>query len=683
MAAYLFAWYSLTSLFTNCLQNCHTSVRFLDAASALQYTGRHILAKPDGILALPFHRRNFLQLASAGLCLPRLARAATLVRSPYLQNVQADRASVLWTTQAPGSGSVTLTGPNGSTITAPANMTGFQPSDTQMPSAFYQYQADFTGLLPGREYRYAVTVDGQVLASDPTQFWFRTAAQSKFSFLVLGDSGASSPEQQMLVQLMSAEASASMVVHVGDMAYPNGTFGEFDSAYYGMNAPLMRRLPFFSAPGNHEYYTGFAAPYLAGISVPESGVPVADQGRYYSFDRGHAHFVSLDSNLLATSSATEMLAWLDADLAATSQYWRIVFLHHTPYPTSFHLGDPLCAAVQQFVNPIVERHGVQLVLAGHEHGYERSYPLAANQPVESSAPSTIYLVTGGGGASLESVSTSAQCALSVEAFNYLRVEVDSRELIVTAIGLDGGEIDRVSLSASKQMSLHRVVSMGETAEIAAGSLLSISGTNLAARSAESPSYPLSTRLSGVEVRVGGRALPLLSVSAAQIRAQMPYEVSGSMALEISTPHGFASGNITVSPTAPSLLAIHSAGAPFTSLNPARPGGKVALYLTGLGKVEGAIELGHAAPFTPQRVTAPVEVWLGNIRIQPAFAGLQPGAAGVYRVDLAIPQDLRDGIYALRVVAGGVSSRPANLDVITSGDGDRHDRARSKVQTWGG
>jgi uncharacterized protein (TIGR03437 family) len=562
-------------------------------------------------------------------------------------------------------------------------MIGYQPSVTLMSSAYYQYQADFTGLLPGKIYSYSVTVDGQNLASDPTRFWFRAAPQGRFSFLVLGDSGASSPEQQTLIQLMSAETSASMVVHVGDMAYPNGTFGELDTSYYGMNAPLMRRLPFFSAPGNHEYYTGNAAPYLAGVAVPESGVPAADLGRYYSFDRGHAHFVSLDSNLMGTSSMEEMLAWLDADLAATSQYWRILFLHHTPYPTGFHLGDPICAAVQQLVNPIAERHGVQLVLAGHEHGYERSYPLAANQPVEPSAPSTIYLVTGGGGGALESVGASAQCALSMEAFNYLRVEVDRHELIVTSIGLDGGEIDRVVLSPSTQMTLHSALSMGDnTPAIAAGSLLSISGTNLTSRHAESSGYPLQTRLSGVEVRVGGKALPLLSVSAAQIRAQMPYEVSGPVALEISTPHGFASSKIAVSATAPSLLAIFSRGAPFSSRNPARPGGDIALYLTGLGKVEGDIESGQAAPFTPLPAIAPVEVWLGNTRIRPAFAGLHPGAAGVYRVDVPIPLDLPDGIYAMRVVAGGVSSRPANLDVISSGDGDRNDRARVKVQKWG-
>jgi len=137
----------------------------------------------------------------------------------------------------------------------------------------------------------------------------------------------------------------------------------------------------------------------------------------------------------------------------------------------------------------------------------------------------------------------------------------------------------------------------------------------------------------------------------------------------------------VAATAPSLLAIHTHGAPFSSLNPARPGREVELYLTGLGRVEGGIESGHAAPLAHRPVIAPVDVWIGDKRIQPSFAGLVPGRTGMYRVDLSIPHDLKDGVYAVRVVAGGVSSRPANLDVFSSGAGDRNDRARSKVQTW--
>jgi len=374
-----------------------------------------------------------------------------------------------------------------------------------------------------------------------------------------------------------------------------------------------------------------------------------------------------------------MLAWLDADLAATDRYWRIVFLHHTPYPTGFHLGDPVCAAVQQLVNPIVESHGVQLVLAGHEHAYERTYPLAGGQVVSPPAPSTTYAITGGGGGALESVGCSAQTAISVEVFNYLRVDVEGQTLTLTAIGIDGGRIDRVTLGEAKHTGIDSVLSKGDyTAAIAPGSLVAISGQDLAQARAVSPGYPLPTGLGGVSLKAAGQAVPLLSVSATQIEAQIPYGVSGQVALEVSTPAGFVSTAITVSPEAPSLLEIVTQHGLFCGANPARPGDALSLYLTGLGEVRGGIESGQAARFASDPVVSPVEVWLGHISLEPRFAGLAPGRAGVYRVDVAIPRDLPDGIYALRVVAGGVSSRPANLDVVSRGPAYRNNRARSKV-----
>ena len=535
-------------------------------------------------------------------------------------------------------------------------------------------------MQPGTEYSYSIAIDGQPLVSDATQFRFRTAPAGKFSFLAFGDSGAVSAEQLTLVHLMAAEPNISMVVHVGDMAYPDGTFQELEEAYFGVNFPLMRRLPFFSTPGNHEYNTDSGAPYLAGVAAPESNVPAADLGRYYSFDWGTAHFVSLDSNLLATPRAAAMLAWLEADLAATQQYWRIVFLHHTPYPTGFHLGDPICAAVQQFVNPIVESYGVQLVLAGHEHGYERTYPLVGGQPV-SSSPSTTYIVTGGGGGALEAVGSFPQTAISVQAFHYLRVDVEAKALTLSAIGLDGGQIDQVTLGAAPAIAIESVLSSGDyTPAVASGSLIAISGRNLGRTNAKSPGYPLPTELGGVSLKIGGQSVPLLSVSSTQIEAQIPYRTSGPVTLEVSTPTGFASADLTVAAAAPSLLEIVSQNRLFSSSNPVRPGNGVSLYLTGLGEVEGDIESGHAASFAPVRVVAPVEVWLGHARLEPNFAGLAPGHAGVYRVDIAIPKDLPDGIYAVRVVAGGVSSRPVNLDVVSRGRGDRNDRALAKIQS---
>jgi uncharacterized protein (TIGR03437 family) len=252
---------------------------------------------------------------------------------------------------------------------------------------------------------------------------------------------------------------------------------------------------------------------------------------------------------------------------------------------------------------------------------------------------------------------------------------------LSAIGLDGGEIDQVTLGGAMPILIHSVLSKGDyTPAIAPGSLVAISGQNLAPANAASTGYPLPTVLSGVSLKAAGRSVPLLSVSATQIQAQIPYGVSGPVTLEVSTPCGFTTAAITVSPVAPSLLEIVSPNGLISGANPARPGAGVSLYLTGLGEVRGPMESGRAAPATSILVVSPVEVWIGNRCLEPRSAGLAQGHAGVYRVDVAIPGDLPDGVYAIRVVAGGVSSRPANLDVVSHGRGDLNDRARSKVRT---
>jgi hypothetical protein len=94
--------------------------------------------------------------------------------------------------------------PGGVTSSFPAVATVFLPATTGMSAAYYQYQADVTGLQAGVAYQYQVVLGGQIVASDPAQYTFRTPTAGNFSFLVLGDSGNDSAEQTSLVQLMKA-----------------------------------------------------------------------------------------------------------------------------------------------------------------------------------------------------------------------------------------------------------------------------------------------------------------------------------------------------------------------------------------------------------------------------------------------------------------------------------------------
>jgi uncharacterized protein (TIGR03437 family) len=86
-------------------------------------------------------------------------------------------------------------------------------------------------------------------------------------------------------------------------------------------------------------------------------------------------------------------------------------------------------------------------------------------------------------------------------------------------------------------------------------------------------------------------------------------------------------------------------------------------LTGLGAVDGEIGTGQPAPFSPLlRVTAPIEVQLGDIALTPFFAGLTPGLVGVYQVNVMVPPDLLSKVYGLRVLERGDLSNAVSVPV---------------------
>lgn len=599
-----------------------------------------------------------LKLGAACLLRPSTSRAAavTLVRQPYLQNVQRDRASILWTTSAAGDGGVMISMPDGTTHTASATLRMFPSAVTGMASAFYQYEVDVTGLDPGTQYTYRATQNGAPLGSAGS---FRTAAPGRCSFLAFGDSGENTPGQKALIPRMMAEPGVSFLLHTGDLAYPNGSFALYDSNYFGLNAPLFQRLPVFPTPGNHDYLGDSAASYLASHCLPSSGVDPADTGRYYSFDWGDAHFATLDTNLMSSGSQDRMLAWLEDDLASTRQFWKILFLHHPPYPTGHHLADPTCAAVRAIVNPIAERHGVQLVLGGHEHGYERTSPLSADAQVPSGF-GTVYVITGGGGADLHDVNSGGLTDIAIETYHYLRVDVDGGTLAIRAIGVDGSEIERYVLQPRPTINHQGVVSIGDyTASLAPGSLVSVFGQNLAVESQGAAGMPLPEQLGGVSVQFDGQEIPLLYVSPDQVNAQIPYEAKAGGTLEVFTANGSSQVTVPLLPTAPSILAVTTRDAVATSVNAPAAGDAVVVYAAGLGLCAQRVTAGQVDT-APDATLAPVEVRLGDLKIPPSFAGLTPGFAGVYQVNFQVPAVVPAGTYPLCIATADASSRAVPL-----------------------
>jgi hypothetical protein len=127
------------------------------------------------------------------------------------------------------------------------------------------------------------------------------------------------------------------------------------------------------------------------------GVPSGTEA-YYSFDYGGIHFVCLDSYDSPRTPAGAMLTWLRNDLSAASAEWLIAFFHHPPYTKGSHDSDAESDLGEIRANalPILESFGVDLVLTGHSHSYERSMYLHGHYGASSTLTTAMTLNRGSG-----------------------------------------------------------------------------------------------------------------------------------------------------------------------------------------------------------------------------------------------------------------------------------------------
>ena len=607
-------------------------------------------------------RRRFLAGSLRALSLPLFlrtsARASALARHPYLQNTGIDRATIIWTTRENSAGEVLYSKDSALWRSCAAVTRAHTFEETESTSPYYRHQVELTGLEPNTRYLYRVQQDGSVLTPNE-ELSFQTAGTGAFSFLAMGDSGIGSAEQSLLAKRLAQETS-SFVVHTGDLVYPGGSFDGYEEYYFRIHRNLMKQRAFFPCPGNHEYITANALPYLAVHATPPSGVPAADNGRYYSFDWSNAHFISIDSNnplLEAVTGKGQMIAWLEADLARTRKFWKIVYFHHPPFPTGRHRDDPLCALARDHLVPIFERYGVQLVLNGHEHNYQRSHPIRGGD-VASDTSGTVYVTTGGGGANLYEAPPNKLTVVAKAEHHYLRIRVDGSKLAVQAVGLDGQQIDDFSLRPAPWINPAGPVNAASgTANLCSGAFFSISGRNLGADNAAAGETPLPTELAGVSLFANGVRLPLLFASPHQINSQIPFSVAGEILLRVQTDGGSAETKVKLSDAAPGIFAVaRPHGALVTEQAPARPGEWLVVYANGLGPVQ----LAAGAENGLARCALGVEVHIGAAVVTPSFAGFAPGFPGLYQVNFLIPAGLT-GRQSLRIKAGLTTSNA--LEVV--------------------
>jgi Calcineurin-like phosphoesterase len=153
------------------------------------------------------------------------------------------------------------------------------------------------------------------------------------------------------------------LVLLGDLAYPEGEPSKLPDTVFGPFADVLEQgASLLAVLGNHDVAEEkeHVGSLLSALDMP---------GRWWARTLGDVLIVGLDSN---RPDDPAQLAWLDATLAAATERWRIVVLHHPPFSAGYQGSDE---AVRRAFVPVFERHGVQLVLSGHDHDYQRSRPV--------------------------------------------------------------------------------------------------------------------------------------------------------------------------------------------------------------------------------------------------------------------------------------------------------------------
>jgi predicted MPP superfamily phosphohydrolase len=323
----------------------------------------------------------------------------TVTRGAYLQVGNQTSIKIRWRTNIATNSRVRL----GAAYTA----SGLYATIIDDAASVTEHIVTVAGLTPDTKYFYSIGSSSAVLQVSTANF-FTTApppnTTRKIRIAAFGDCGREGTNGATYQDNNYANYQAQLTARgidapdawilLGDNAYNTGTDAEYTSNFFNIyGANILRNHKLFPSPGNHDYGTSAekpnrTKPYFTNFTVPQAGEcggVASNRPNWYSFDIGNVHFLSLDSygtepsdvssHMGSISSTTIMKNWIASDLAANTKKWTIAYWHHPPYTKADHNSDSesdLQAIRQNFIT-FLEARGVDLIICGHSHGYERGY----------------------------------------------------------------------------------------------------------------------------------------------------------------------------------------------------------------------------------------------------------------------------------------------------------------------
>lgn len=279
-------------------------------------------------------------------------------------------------------------------------------------------------LQPSSKYYYNIGTINQFFYSSANGQFFYTHPlpdeTSHYRFWVTGDAGWGSNNQRMVRDgflYFNNDEKIDGWIWLGDNAYYSGLESEYQNNVFSNNTfeNIMKNLVVWAAPGNHDYGQNPANVNPAWLDIfdypanGESGGLPSGTEKYFSWDYGNIHFIQLDSYGSDRSVNGPMLTWLRNDLLLNKKTWTIAYWHHPPYTKGNHDSDnlygwdPELPEIRSNIVPVLEEFGVDLVLSGHSHAYERSYLIDGHYGASYTLQESMKVDTSSG-------SYPAQCA---------------------------------------------------------------------------------------------------------------------------------------------------------------------------------------------------------------------------------------------------------------------------------
>jgi hypothetical protein len=362
---------------------------------------------PGAQEARPVERRSpaFAQFFGIALALfaavpvPHCARATIVSRGPYLQRGTPTSVVVRWRT-SDATDTRVLWGTDSGNLSSSATNA----------AATTEHEIDLTGLDPATRYWYAVGSTTALFAGDTTHTFVTPPVAGTVQPVrawIVGDSGLPGAVQNDVRDAFlsyTGARGADLWLMLGDNAYNSGTDSEYQNGAFAPYALPLRQWVLWPTRGNHDvlhsgadndYYEFFTLPSLA-----EAGGVASGSEAYYSFDHANLHFVCLDSEGSSRLPGGAMMIWLRADLAATNQDWIIAFWHQPPYSKGSHDSDAgyenQMREMRENVLPVLDSLGVDVVLTGHSHSYERSYLLRRHYGLSNTLADSMKVDAGDG-----------------------------------------------------------------------------------------------------------------------------------------------------------------------------------------------------------------------------------------------------------------------------------------------